>query len=64
MNEKYIKYLRTSYYLLGLGLGFIVAGVGLFEYDTQKGWFHATAGVISVILGGIFGALAQKEVKK
>lgn len=64
MNAKYIKYLRLSYYLSGVGIGLIVGGMALLQYDRFKSWFQLIIGLLSWIAGAVLGTLAQKDLQK
>jgi hypothetical protein len=61
MSDKFLKYTRLSYYLVGLGVGVLLAGGALVEYDKDRAMFYLVAGVISLITGGVLGTLAQRE---
>ena len=57
-----LRYERRSGYLVGLGVGFFIAGLSLVAYSSN-GWIYVVGGIASMIVGGIYGSRAKQELK-
>lgn len=62
--SKVRKYERQSNYFFGLGTGYFFAGLLLIPYNQRSAWIWGVGGVVMMIIAGVFGTLARRELSK